>query len=164
TLPAIGLAERYGLQEQSAILIGRFRAATVGRLQSIYQLFRVLQGLMGIRLNGHAPFVRPLLFPMSAGAARQSLGDRGRDPEIVERIKAANGAAENYANFYGQNLSPVQAGVLMVFGVMQGLGYSVSVWRLVLFTIPVATAAVVIGRLQFYWFDLSLKKQAEGKQ
>jgi uncharacterized membrane protein len=38
TLPAIGLAERYGLQEQSAALIRRIRAATVGRLQIIYQL------------------------------------------------------------------------------------------------------------------------------
>ncbi|HMY76496.1 MAG TPA: DUF969 family protein, partial [Blastocatellia bacterium] len=70
TLPAIGLAERFGLQEQSAALIRRIRAATVGRLQIIYQLFRVLHGLMGIRLNGHPSFVRPLIFPMSLGAAQ----------------------------------------------------------------------------------------------
>src|SRR5687768_4259055 len=37
TLPAIGLAERFGLQEQSARLIRRIRAATVGRLAIIYQ-------------------------------------------------------------------------------------------------------------------------------
>src|SRR5438128_7681613 len=61
TLPAIGLAERYGLQEQSAALIRRFRAATVGRLSLIYQLFRILHGIMGLRLNGHASFVRPLI-------------------------------------------------------------------------------------------------------
>jgi hypothetical protein len=53
TLPAIGLAERYGLQEQSAALIRRISAATVGRLQIVYQLFRVLHGAIGIRLNGH---------------------------------------------------------------------------------------------------------------
>src|SRR4051812_46710506 len=40
TFPAIGLAERFGLQEQSAALIRRIRAATVGRLQIVYQLFR----------------------------------------------------------------------------------------------------------------------------
>src|SRR5262249_58341176 len=72
TLPAIGLAERYGLQEQSANLIRKIRAATVGRLQIVYQVFRVLHGLMGIRLNGHPSFVRPLIFPMSAGAAQAS--------------------------------------------------------------------------------------------
>ena len=48
TLPAIGLA-------------------TVERLPIVYQLFRVLHGMMGIRLNGHPIFVRPLIFPMSAG-------------------------------------------------------------------------------------------------
>src|SRR5215218_3335433 len=42
TLPAIGLAERYGLQQQSARFIRRVSAATVGRLLITYQLFRVL--------------------------------------------------------------------------------------------------------------------------
>src|SRR5947207_13958245 len=35
TLPAIGLAERYGLQEQSGRLIRRFSVATVGRLSIV---------------------------------------------------------------------------------------------------------------------------------
>src|SRR4029453_5621278 len=70
TLPAIGLAERYGLQEQAGALIRRFAAATVGRLAIVYQLFRVLMGALGLRLNGHPAFVRPLIFPMSLGAPR----------------------------------------------------------------------------------------------
>src|SRR5258706_7617998 len=41
TLPAIGLAERYGLQEQAASLARRMKAATVGRLLVVYQLFRI---------------------------------------------------------------------------------------------------------------------------
>ena len=48
TLPAIGLAERHGLQDQSAALIRRFASATVGRLQIVFQLFRVLTGILGI--------------------------------------------------------------------------------------------------------------------
>ena len=69
TFPAIALSERFGLQERAASVIQRIRAATVGRLQIVYQLFRVLVGALGIRLNGHAAFVRPLVFPMSLGAA-----------------------------------------------------------------------------------------------
>src|SRR6185503_12349023 len=69
TLPAIGLAERYGLQEQAAHFIRKLKAATVGRLLIIYQLFRVLMGILGVRLSGHPAFVRPLVFPMSLGAA-----------------------------------------------------------------------------------------------
>jgi hypothetical protein len=88
-------------------------AATVGRLQIVYQLFRVLVGALGIRLNGHAAFVRPLVFPMSLGAAAVESGvapTESLDERRVEEIKATDAAAENYGNFYGQNLSPVQPG------------------------------------------------------
>ncbi len=188
TLPAVGLSERFGLQEQSAALIRRIRAATVGRLQIVYQLFRVLHGAIGIRLNGHPSFVRPLVFPMSVGAARaigsvtravasdlsrekpvasDSLATaRGTDPpaQSLETIKAANAAAENYGNFYGQNLSPVQAGILLVYGVMQGLGFTVGVWSLVKYTIPVVVASIVFGIVQFQWLDRQLIKKVEARR
>jgi uncharacterized membrane protein len=162
TLPAIGLAERYGLQEQSAALIRKIKAATVGRLAIIYQLFRVLHGLLGLRFNGHPTFVRPLIFPMSAGAAEaKSAGEV--EPEKLERIKAANAASENYGNFYGQNLSIVQAGILLVYGVMRGLGYEVSLWRLVLFTTPIVLLSLILGVLQFLLLDRRLGQAANAK-
>jgi len=163
TLPAIGLSERYGLQERSAALIRRVSAATVGRLQIIYQLFRVLHGVLGIRLNGHPSFVRPLIYPMSVGAAEATTGAKSAEElpeEKVERIKAACSAAENYGNFYGQNLSPVQPGILLVFGVMKGLGYDVSVWSLVMFAVPITTASVVLGAVQFWLLDRQYKRRA----
>lgn len=182
TLPAIGLCERFGLQEQSATLIRGIKAATVGRLQIVYQLFRVLHGAIGIRLNGHPSFVRPLIFPMSLGAyqATRSAPRPGGSAELydesssedslptgrntdsiqIERIKAANAAAENYGNFYGQNLSPVQAGILLVFGVMNGLGYAVGVWDLVRYTIPVVAASILLGAAQFWLLDRWLKTEA----
>jgi uncharacterized membrane protein len=156
TLPAIGLAERYGLQEQSAALIRRISTATVGRLQIVYQLFRVLIGILGLRLNGHPAFVRPLIFPMSMGAAEVALGATGADEvpdEIVEEIKAASSAGENYGNFYGQNLSPVQPGILLVFGVLTSLGYSVGVWSLVFYAIPITTLSIILGAIQFWLLD-----------
>lgn len=163
TLPAIGLAERHGLQDQSAALIRRFAAATVGRLQIIYQLFRVLTGILGVRLNGHPSFVRPLIFPMSVGAAEGMLrAETAEDvPEpVVEEIKAADAASENYGNFYGQNLSPVQPGILLVFGVLTGLGYVVSVWSLVAYAIPIASISIFLGAIQFWLLDLRLRKKA----
>jgi uncharacterized membrane protein len=159
TLPAIGLTERFGLREQSAALIRRVRAATVGRLQIVYQLFRVLHGAMGVRLNGHPPFVRPVIFPMSLGAAQSKAGGGDVTPKAVERIKAANAAAENYGNFYGQNLSPVQAGILLVYGVMQGLGFTIGLWDLVRYTIPVVVASIVFAIVQFTWLDHQLDRE-----
>ena len=164
TLPAIGLAERYGLQEQSARLIRRVKVATVGRLQIVYQLFRVLHGIMGIRLNGHPPFVRPLIFPMSVAAAEAEAGVQGVDDlptDRVEDIKAAASASENYGNFYGQNLSPVQAGIQLVLATMAGLGFTVSAWSLVLYAIPITTISIILGALQFWLFDRLYRRRAD---
>src|SRR5262245_20856172 len=162
TLPAIGLAERYGLQERSAAVIRRIAKATVGRLQIVYQLFRVLIGILGVRLNGHPAFVRPLIYPMSIGAAEAAAGVKSADElpvRRVEEIKAADAAAENYGNFYGQNLSPVQAGILLVFGVMKGLGYQVDVWSLVFYAIPVTALSILLGSIQFLLLDRRHQKE-----
>ena len=152
TLPAIGLAERHGLQQQAAALIRRISAATVGRLLLVYQLLRILIGALGIRLNGHPSFVRPLVAPMAMGLTAESQ---------AETVKAATAASENYGNFYGQNLSVVQAGVLLVYGVMKGLGYDISLWRLVAWTSPIVVASVVLAALQFAWLDRQLRAEAQ---
>lgn len=167
TLPAIGLAERYGLQVRAAAVIKRLRAATVGRLQIVYQLFRVLTGVLGLRLNGHPSFVRPLIFPMSVGAAEPAKDRDDREEissEKVEKIKAANAASENYGNFYGQNLSPVQPGILLVYGVLSGLGQAVGVWELVFYAIPITTISVILGAVQFLLFDRWLNRVQEENQ
>src|SRR5262249_21948501 len=163
TLPAIGLAERFGLQEQAAAVIRRVRAATVGRLQMVYQLFRVLTGILGLRLNGHAAFVRPLIYPMSIGAAEATTGVESEaelDDRLVERIKAANAAGENYGNFYGQNLSPVQAGIFFLFTPMSGIGVTPNLLWLVLFCISIASLLVFFGIFLFFVFDRPLPPKA----
>lgn len=166
TLPAVGLAERYGLQEQAARFIRRMKAATVGRLLILYQLFRVLMGILGIRLSGHPAFVRPLVFPMSLGAA-EALAHAKTVESLpsteVERIKAANAASENYGNFYGQNLSPVLPGILLVYGVLKGLGYTVDLWTVVFYAIPIASLSVILGALQFWLLDLRERRRLAAK-
>ncbi|HLQ77643.1 MAG TPA: DUF969 domain-containing protein [Terriglobia bacterium] len=162
TLPAIGMAERYGLQEQSAVWIRRIHAATAGRLSALYQLFRVIVGALGLRLGGHASFVRPLILPMAIGAAEAQGGKVSE--RSIEEIKAAAAASENYGNFYGQNLAPVQAGILLVYGVMQGLGYSVSLWDLVMYTVPVVAASLVLGFIQFSLLDRGIRRGSKVTQ
>lgn len=160
TLPAIGMAERYGLQQQSAIWIRRIHAATAGRLSALYQFFRVVVGALGLRLGGHASFVRPLILPMAIGAAEAQGGEV--TAQSIERIKAATAASENYGNFYGQNLAPVQAGILLVYGVMQGLGYAVSVWDLVKYTVPVVAVSLILGFIQFALLDRGVRRDLKG--
>jgi uncharacterized membrane protein len=103
---------------------------------------------------------------MAVGAAEARSGAESVEEVAVEKleeIKAATAAAENYGNFYGQNLSPVQAGVVLVFGVLGGLGYAVNIWRLVLFTIPIVVFSVVLAVIQFLLLDRRYSREAAGK-
>src|SRR5580765_2211343 len=90
TLPAIGLAERYGLQQQSAVWIRRIHAATAGRLSALYQLFRVVVGALRLRLGAHASFVRPLILSMTIGET-EAVGGIGSKQASV-KIKAPTAA------------------------------------------------------------------------
>jgi uncharacterized membrane protein len=141
TLPAVATAERYGLREWVTHWVRRrSRGRSPAHLLSGYQCFRVLCGILGLRLNGHPTLVRPLLAPMACAQA---------PPASQEVVKAASAAAENYGNFYGQNLSPVGGGVLMVYGLLQGMGWQVSLWRLVAFAAFPALLSVALGWMQF---------------
>ena len=153
SLPAIGLSERYGLQEQARRLILRVRAATAGRLQIVYQLFRVAVVALGIRLgSGHVAFSRPLVVPMALGAARVD-----GDAEAEDRVKAACGASENYGNFFGQNLFFGAAGVALVVTTLRDYGYTVDPRRVSLYTIPVAVASLLVAAVQFVLLDRWLR-------
>jgi uncharacterized membrane protein len=47
----------------------------------------------------------------------------------------------------------VQPGILLVFGALRGLGYEVSVWRLILFSTPIVAISVMLGAVQFLLLD-----------
>jgi uncharacterized membrane protein len=160
SLPAIGLAERYGLQEQAGRLILGIPAATVGRLQFVYQLFRVGVVAAGIRIgSGHVAFSRPLVVPMALGAARL---DAQRDSDSLEgeRVKGASGASENYGNFFGQNLFFGAAGVALVVSTLSENGFVVDPRSVSRWTLPIAVAAVVVAAIQYWLLDRWLRRRA----
>jgi uncharacterized membrane protein len=163
SLPALGVAERYGLHARAGALIARVQAATVGRLQLVYQLFRIAIGALGIRLgSGHVAFSRPLIIPMSMGAAcidespEQAAG--GAVDPAVERIKAASGASENYGNFFGQNLFFASAGVVLIVQGLRDNGFQSDPIRISLYTIPVVVASVIVGAVQYRLLDRWLRR------
>lgn len=156
-LPAIGLCERYGLQEQARRLIRRVRAARLGRLLMVYHLFRVGVVAMGIRLgSGHAAFVRPLVAPMALETA--GLDERA-ELEQQDHVKAAACGAENYANFYGQNLFPGAAGVMLVVSNFSSAGIDVAATRISWFATAIATSSILVAGTQYY----SLSRRARRK-
>jgi len=161
-LPAIGLSERFGLQEQARRVIQKISAATVGRLQMVYQFFRIAVVAMGVRLgSGHVMFSRPIVVPMAFGAAGLE-GQQTADSEEGDRIKAASAASENYANFFGQNLFFGAAGVALVVSNLKqnGLAADADPRRIARWTIPVVIASVVLAAIQYGLLDAWLRKRA----
>lgn len=144
TLPAVGTAERYGLRRRVAEWIERKGGGlSPAQLLSGFQLFRVLCGVLSVRLNGHPTLVRPLVTPMVCARARLV---------SEEKVKAASAAAENYGNFYGQNLSPVGGGLLMAAAILKTLGYTIDPLRMVLFAVIPTAVSLFFGWLQFWRF------------
>lgn len=159
-LPAIGLCERHGLQERARALIRSLRALTVGRLQFLYQVCRVGIVALGLRMgSGHVSFSRPIILPMSLGAAGTGAGDppdparpTGED-DRPEMVKSAVGASENYANFFGQNLFPASAGVAIILKTLESGGHHVDAIAISRWMIPVAVASLIVGLLQYRMLD-----------
>src|SRR5688572_8556623 len=93
-LPVIGLLEREGLQERARQLIGRFHAATTGRLLVLYLVFRQLTAALGLTsIAGHAQTVRPLVAPMAEAAAENRYGDLPDRQKY--RIRSFSAATDN---------------------------------------------------------------------
>lgn len=99
SLPVIGMLENSGLRERAATLIGNVKAATTGKILSIYMVIRTIAAALSLRLGGHVQFIRPLTNPMAVGALEAKYGELAEEDE--EEVKGLAAAVENYGNFYG---------------------------------------------------------------
>ena len=141
-LPVIGLLERFGLQERAKLLIGGFRAATVGRLLLAYFVMRQLTAAVGLNsVGGHAQTVRPLIAPMAEAAAEREaiLSDAGR-----EQVRAMAAATDNVALFFGEDIFLAVASILLIKGFLEANGIIVSPLELSLWAIPTAVVALLV--------------------
>ncbi len=161
SLPVIGLLERYGLRERAAYLIGKLKSATFGRLTALYLIIRTLASMFSLRLGGHVQFIRPLILPMAQGAAKAKYGEI--DEEDNEEIKGLEAAVENYGNFFGQNFFVASGGILLIVGVMKGLNYNLEAIDLAKASLPMALIIMVVGTIQFLYFDKKFDKKYNKK-
>ncbi|MGL4737696.1 MAG: DUF969 domain-containing protein [Cellulosilyticaceae bacterium] len=156
-LPIIGMCERYGLKERAIYLIKNIKNLSTGRLLSLYLLIREIAIAMGLRLGGHAEFVRPLIQPMAQGAAASEYGEL--DEKSEEEIKAAAAAADNYGNFFAQNIFLANSGVLLIAGTLSELGYDVNTLDIAQTAIPVALIALLLGVIQNIHLDHKIRRR-----
>lgn len=155
-VPVIGILEYYGLQEHAAALIRRAARATAGRILLLYQVMREVTSTVALHIGGHASMIRPLIVPMAEGAATSRTG-KPLSKKLREKLRGHAAAAENWGNFFADDIVVAVGPVLLMKGVLDAAGYEVSVWELGVSGIPTALAAVAIG----WWRYRSLDKQID---
>ena len=156
TLPVVGICERYGLKQKAIQLISNVKNLSTGKLLTLYCFIRQLCGAASVRIGGHPQFVRPLINPMAQGAAISKHGKI--DKKTEDKIKAASAAAENYGNFYGQNLFLASSGVLLVANSLTELGYNATGIDVAKASIPIAVLAFVFVLIQNMILDKKMDK------
>ncbi|WP_066890040.1 DUF969 domain-containing protein [Clostridium nigeriense] len=161
TLPVIGLCERYGLKEKAIMLIEKVKGLSTGKLISGYLFIRQVAAAMGVKLGGHPQFVRPLINPMAQGAAISKCGKI--DEKDEDLIKATSAAADNYGNFFGQNVFLANSGVLLIAGTLETLGYNVDTLQIAKASVPVALIAFALGVIQNYLLDKKLSRKYKNR-
>ena len=155
TLPVIGLCERYGLKAKAIDLIKKAKGLSTGALLSGYTFIRESSIAMGVTLGG------PLINPMAEGASIAKYGNL--DEKDIDKIKAYSAASDNIGNFFGQNVFMANAGVLLISGTLESLGYNVDTLQIAKASVPIALAAFALCILQNYLLDNSLKRKYNKK-
>lgn len=166
TLPVIGLCERYGLKEKAIMLIKKAKGLSTGKIISGYMFIRELAIAFSVKLGGHPQFVRPLINPMAQGSAIAEYGEI--DVKDEDKIKAYSAAADNYANFFGQNVFMANSGVLLIASTLStlnlpGIGDNIDTLAVAKASIPIAIIAFILGVLQNMHLDRTLKRKYQQK-
>ena len=157
-LPVIGLLERYGLREQAAGWIARFRNASAGRILMLYFIVREIAAAIGLpSIGGQVSMVRPLLVPMLEGAATARLGTL---PErSVERLRASAAAAENIGLFFGEDIFIAFGAVLLMDAFLRENGIDgIDPLGIGLWAIPSAIAALLIHGARISRLDAAIAR------
>lgn len=158
-LPLIGLLERNGLQARAGALIGKVAGASAGGILFLYQLMRQLTSMFGLAIGGHTSMVRPLIAPMAEAAAER----RGLLSEADRmKIRAHAAAAENWGNFFADDIFVAVGPVLLMHGIFRAAGVEVSLRELGLWGLPTAGAALALGWWRYRVLNRHLAKSANG--
>ncbi|EDL49362.1 DUF969 domain-containing protein [Erythrobacter sp. SD-21] len=158
-LPVIGLLERYGLQQRARAVIANLRGATMGRLLTVYLLFRQITAAIGMKdVGGHPQAVRPLVAPMAEAAAEMSHGTLAEEDR--EKVLAMSAATDNVGLFFGEHIFFAIASILLIQGVFESYGYPLTPLQLSVWAIPTAICAFLIHGWRIRALDRRLGRAA----
>ena len=160
-LPVIGLMERAGLQARARVLVSQLKAASVGRLLTLYMLVRQVSAALGlVSLGGHAQMVRPLIAPMAEAADESRHGPA--DQPRLNLIRANAAGVDNLGAFFGEDIFLAMSSVLLIQSSLAANHMVVAPLRISLWAIPTAVLAFVIHATRLALLDRRLARTATG--
>lgn len=159
-LPLLALLEINGIKEQSKKLITKIKNATVGRILSVYFVFRQVSAMLGLlSLGGHAQMVRPLIAPMAESAARNKY--KKISNEDIDKVKSYSAATDNIGAFFGEDVFIAIQSILLIKAIYEELGISLEPFELSVWAIPSAICALILYLIQMRLLDKYLDKKYE---
>lgn len=157
TLPVVGLLERYGLRDQAEHIVAKIKAATTGRILTIYFIIREVAAAFGLTsIGGHAQMVRPLVAPMAEGAAEAKYGEV--PDEVRDKIRAHSAATDNIGVFFGEDVFVAVGAILLMQGFFEQNHIHSDPLKMALWAIPTAIAALIVHAIRLFLFDRSLHR------
>lgn len=159
TLPVIGVLERYGLKERAESFIKKAKAATAGKVMLTYLFIREASSALGLNIGGQPQTVRPLVAPMSEGAATAEYGELPED--VKQDIRAHAAASENVGRFFGEDIFIATGAILLMKGFFKSQGMDVGVWQMALWGLPTAISAFLLTWWRLKLLDRRIKRRME---
>lgn len=154
-LPVIGSLERFGLQQRATTLIRSLKGATVGKLLTLYLLYRQVISAIGLHTTaGHPQTVRPLLAPMALAAAEKQHGQLTE--QEGEDVKAMAAATDNVGLFFGEDVFIAIGSIVLIQQTLATYGYGLAPLELALWAIPSAIGAFLIHSFRLRRFSARL--------
>ena len=161
TIPVIGYIERNGLKLTAAKAVRKLKSATPVKVIMAYGVVRSFFAAFNISFGGVAGFVRPIITPMAVGSVEKD-GETIEEKDL-EDIKGMGAAMENIAWFFGQVLFLAGAGLLLVKGTLDPMGYEVDPVTAVKTQIPVLIVAIVVAGIYFTFIERRMLKKYKKK-
>jgi uncharacterized membrane protein len=157
-LATIGLLERHGLRQHAQAWIQRFRSATAGQLLIVYLAVRELSAALGLTgLGGHVQMVRPLIAPMTEGAAEARHGPL--PDRIRYKLRAMAAATDNVGLFFGEDIFVAFGAIVLITTFLHEAGIAVDPLKVAFWGLPTAGAAFVIHAFRLWRLDSALARE-----
>jgi len=157
-LTVVGLLERHGLRQHAQSWIANIKSATAGRLLIVYLFVREITAALGLTsLGGHPQMVRPLIAPMTEGAAETRYG---KLPDHIRfKLRAYSAATDNVGLFFGEDVFVAFGAIVLMSTFLHEAGVDVEPIHIAVWGIPTAVSAFIIHAYRLRRLDRALDRE-----